>query len=237
MTSSRLALYGPHAPHLAQMSTRVRRYTADLPLCVCVCVRACVRACVRRSGSPVPLWDMNNTYIYVYSLCQLLLYSRTLFLVEECVEPKWVGYPRCHNHRKRRFNAADRSNKRFLLVPKIYRFGVRRHTVRPDFYGWLSRYSDRLGAGRPEFDSWQGARCSFLLRSPPSLLWVGTEDSFSSAKTVGTWSWPLAFIYRRGQEWRSCTLYVFMVWCIIIWAQGQHYIFYIRFSISEIKIG
>jgi hypothetical protein len=47
---------------------------------------------------------------------QLLAYCRILFLEEECIELKWLGYPTLRNHRKRYFNATGRSNKHFLVL-------------------------------------------------------------------------------------------------------------------------
>jgi hypothetical protein len=55
---------------------------------------------------------------------------------------------------------------------------------------------------------------------------MGSRGSFPGGKAAGAWSWPLAFIYCRGQRMSVAIpplpQYAFMAWCLVK-AQGQLY--------------
>jgi hypothetical protein len=73
-----------------------------------------------------------------------------------------------------------------------------RRLINDDESGWLSRYSDRIRAGRPGFNFRQKQFFSLSLqrpdrqRGPLCPLSNGYRRDFPGHKAVGAWSWPLA---------------------------------------------
>jgi hypothetical protein len=89
-------------------------------------------------------------------------------------------------------------------------------------------------AGRPGFDSEQGKFLCHIRsvqtgsEAHPASSPMGTGGYVSGSKTSGAWSWSLAFMCCRGQEWWSYTFtppYVFMAWCLSNSTHGQLHIF------------
>jgi hypothetical protein len=93
--------------------------------------------------------------------------------------------------------------------------------VRRDFPRWfyflsdfvIRGYSNGLQAGGPVFDSWRCKNFVFFTGSRPTLGPIRSPTSFPGVKAAGTWSWPLASIYCRGQKrwiYTFIHIYIFM---------------------------
>jgi hypothetical protein len=87
------------------------------------------------------------------------------------------------------------------------RWGIARYTapISPTLYQQLSRYTDRLRTGRPGFDSRQEKYFISSVQdgygTHPASYPLDPGGLFHKGKAAGAWSWPLIFIYCRGQLW------------------------------------
>jgi hypothetical protein len=91
--------------------------------------------------------------------------------------------------------------------------------------------------GGLDFDYRQVQDFSLLLTVTGSGV-NGYRGSFPRDKASRAWSWPLVSIECRGQEWwiyTSTTPYVFMVWCLSNWTQGQLYLYLIGHGVLLVQ--